>query len=321
MAEEIIKSYENRKEVIFMPSRLNFKNVELGDRDLLDKYLKKESGFIGEHNFADLYMWAYEYKSMYALYNGYLYIKMTSPEKGADFYLMPFGDRSGFCETLKVLIDEGKRTDGKLYFCFVSRWQKEIAEMVFKDNINLVLSRDFADYIYLSEKLIELKGKKLHGKKNHLNRFMKDNEGRWNYEDLDDFNAEEFYAFQLKWVSLHNPKEFEGETAAVKALLEARRELGVKGGLIRLEGKVIAMTLGTEFNSEVFVVNIEKALPNMNGAYQIINNEFAKRNLKGYKYINREEDMGLEGLRQAKMSYAPEFLGEAYEGYYCDKIC
>ncbi len=304
-----------------MPLRLNFKEVELSDRELLDRYLKKESGFIGEHNFADLYMWAYEYKSAYAFYNGYLYVKMKSPENGADFYLMPFGEKGGFSDALKVLLEEGVRKDGKLCFVSVSRWQKELAERIYGEKMQLVLSRDYADYIYLPEKLIELKGKKLHGKKNHLNRFMKDNEGRWNYEDLDDFNAEEFYAFQLKWVSLHNPEEFKGETAAVKALLDGRRELGVKGGLIRLEGKVIAMTLGTEFNSEVFVVNIEKALPDMNGAYQIINNEFAKRNLSGYKFINREEDMGLEGLRQAKMSYVPEFLGEAYEGYYCDTVC
>lgn len=301
-----------------MPLRLKFKEVELKDRELLDRYLKRESGFIGEHNFADLYMWVYEYKSSYALYNDYLYIKMTAPRSGTDFHLMPFGEREGFSQALKILIEEGKRKEGKLYFSSVSRWQKELAEKILGDRVQLVLSRDYADYIYLSEKLIELRGKKLHGKKNHLNRFIKDNEGRWNYEDLDDFNAEEFYAFQLKWASLHDPEEFKGETAAVKALLEARRELGVKGGLIRLEGKVTAMTLGTEFNSKIFIVNIEKALPGINGAYQIINNEFARRNLRGYKYINREEDMGLEGLRQAKTSYAPELLGEAYEGYYCD---
>ncbi len=298
-----------------MGSRLNFKRIELKDKELLDGYLKKESGFIGEHNFADLYIWQFEYNIQFAVYEGYLYLKMTFPEKGKDFYLMPFGKREGFIKALEVLAEEGSRTEGKIYFCFVSRWQKTLAEAAFGSRLSLVQSIDFADYIYTSESLIELKGKKLHGKKNHLNRFKRDFEGRWNYEELDDYNAEEFFAFQLRWCSLHDPKEFDGETKAVGALLENRKELGVKGGLVRVEGQVIAMTLGTEFNSEIFVANIEKALPDINGGYQIINNEFARRNLAGYKYINREEDMGIEGLRQAKTSYCPEFMGEAYEGW------
>lgn len=294
---------------------LNFKRIDIKDKELLDGFLKKESGFIGEHNFADLFMWQFEYDIRFALYDGFLYIKMTDPNEKKDFHLMPFGKRDGFIKALEVLAEEGKRKDGKLFFCSVSKWQKEPAEAAFGSRIELIPSVDFADYIYSSESLIELKGKKLHGKKNHLNRFKRDFEGHWNYEDLDNFNAEEFYAFQLKWCSLHDPKEFEGETKAVCALLENRKELGVKGGLIRVDGQVIAMTLGTEFNSEVFVVNIEKALPDINGGYQVINNEFARRNLSGYRYINREEDMGIEGLRRAKSSYCPEFMGEAYEGW------
>lgn len=300
-----------------MSERLLFRSIELKDKELLNSYLKKESGFLADHNFGNLYMWRFKYCTEFAVYNDYLYIKMMSPESDVHFYFLPFGKKEGYKEALRILIDEGKRDpDGKMWFCSSSSWQKELADSAF-DGFNLIPSRDFADYIYTSESLIELKGKKLHRKKNHLNRFIKDNEGKWIYEDLDEYNAEEFYSFQLRWADMHGSENFEDETLAVKILLDNRRELNVKGGLIRLEGQVIAMTLGTEFSKDVFDVNIEKALPDINGAYQIINNEFAKRNLSSYKYINREEDMGIDGLRQAKLSYCPEFLGDAYEGWYC----
>ncbi len=299
-----------------MTARLKFKGIEIKDKETISNFFKDEHGFNCEHNFADIFIWQKEYNTKIAIYNGYLYIKYGPAGSEMTAYCLPVGDKEGFKEAVLVLLEEAEQTYGKIRLFSVMPWQKEIVEKEFPGKFELIYSRDYANYVYLAESLIELRGKKYHGKKNHLNRFVKDNEGRWNYEDLDDYNREEFYSFQLKWCSIHNEEEFKGETEAVKLLLENRKELGVIGGLIRLDGKVVAMTLGTEFNKETFVVNIEKAMPDINGAYQIINNEFAKRNLYSYKYINREEDMGLEGLRQSKESYCPEILSETYEGYY-----
>ncbi len=299
-----------------MTARLKFKSIEINDKEAITSFFINEQDFSCEHNFADLYIWQHEYDLKFAIYNGYLYVKCTSSDTGVSAYVPPVGEKSGFRNALDCLIDEGESYGGKIRLYCVMPWQKEIIDREMPDKFELSYSRDYANYIYLAKNLIELKGKKYHGKKNHLNRFLKDYEGRWNYEELDDYNSEEFYSFQLKWCSIHNKEEFRGEIEAVRLLLEKRKELGVLGGLIRIDGQVAAMTLGTEFNKEIFVINIEKAMPDINGAYQIINNEFAKRNLTSYKYINREEDMGIEGLRKSKLSYHPEFLGETYEGYY-----
>ena len=89
-------------------------------------------------------------------------------------------------------------------------------------------------------------------------------------------------------------------------------ELKLSGGLIRIEGKPVAYTIGEEINPQVFLLHFEKALAGYDGLYAAINNEFARRNLSGYQYINREEDLGLEGLRKAKLSYHPAIILEKY---------
>ncbi len=300
-----------------MSELLEFKRFDIKDKEPVEELLKNEDKFLCAHNFADLYIWQYAYKTDFAIFNNYLILR--SGKDGEYGYTLPKGKKDGeeFLKAFDVLKKEAGRKKIKLFS--VTEWQKEVMEAEFGDKVHFEYDRNSADYIYTSESLITLKGKKLHGKRNHLNKFKNDYAGRWNFEELDEFNREEFYAFQLMWTHTRDDEGiFEGETAAVKALLDNIYALGVKGGLIRLDGKVIAMTLGTQMNTDVFVVNIEKALPEYNGAYQLINNEFARRNLTGYRYINREEDMGIEGLRKAKLSYLPEMMGQVYGGYYID---
>ena len=103
------------------------------------------------------------------------------------------------------------------------------------------------------------------------------------------------------------------ELKIIEAIFESYEELGFVGGLLRVDGKVIAYTMGEELNDEAFCVHFEKAFPDIRGAYAMINQQFVENELSGYKYIDREDDVGLENLRKAKLSYHPAFLFEKYE--------
>ncbi len=172
--------------------------------------------------------------------------------------------------------------------------------------------RDVADYLYEYKTLSELKGKKLHGKRNHINRF-EENYPDYVYEIIGASNYKECIELAYNWEKDNNPDEAEDkryERNIIEQALNNREQLGLIGGLIRVDGRVIAFTVGEAINDKCFVVHFEKAYADIQGAYPMINREFVRRQLKGYKYINREEDLGIPGLRHAKTSYQPVKLVE-----------
>ena len=151
-----------------------------------------------------------------------------------------------------------------------------------------------------------LKGKKYHGKRNHITNFKKNNPN-WSFEVLNRDNIQECIALHTEWIKNHeDDADYSFEFEAVLTAFENYEELGFLGGLIRVDGKVIAYTMGERHSDRLFVTHFEKAPAEIQGAYPIINQEFTKNCLMEYEYVNREEDLGIEGLRKAKQSYYPE---------------
>lgn len=176
-----------------------------------------------------------------------------------------------------------------------------------------VEDRDSFEYIYLRCDLVNLSGKKYHSKRNHIRTFNKNYD--WHFELLNDNNKERIRNCAYKWYSSkeeHGDKTLAIEKEIINFLLDNYKELNIKGGCIVAGGNTVAFSLGYEINNQVFDVCIEKALPEYAGAYSVINREFAKS--VEYKYFNREEDLGIDGLRKSKLSYHPIFL---VKKYYC----
>lgn len=170
--------------------------------------------------------------------------------------------------------------------------------------------RDWADYIYDCEKLTTLAGKKLHGKRNHIKQFQTQNP-EWVYETIDETNVEACIDMAKKWCRdncCQEDDEKEEEFHLVIQALRNHQALGMKGGLLRTAQGVVAFTLGCPITRDTFDVSFEKAYSEVHGAYPMINQQFVQHELQQYKYINREEDVGVEGLRKAKLSYYPELL-------------
>jgi hypothetical protein len=150
-------------------------------------------------------------------------------------------------------------------------------------------------------------GKKYHGKRNHLKHFYKTD---WSFEPIDKSNIDDCITFAASFYNESDSKDFSAvvEQYAINLFMMNMDYLDLKGGVLVSDGEIVGFTLGEQLNSDTFVVHIEKAISSVQGAYTAVCNQFAKSCAAELAYINREEDLGIEGLRKSKLSYRPAFL-------------
>ena len=174
-------------------------------------------------------------------------------------------------------------------------------KFVFEEN------REFFDYIYSVDELINLNGKKYHSKKNHFNTFVK----KYNYQycKVDNTNIDKVRERTLNWIKERNSDPEMEEYIAMEKMFDAFFDLGLKGGYITVDDEIVALSAG-ENNFGTAIIHLEKADPEFSGAYAAINKLFLENEFSELSYVNREEDLGIEGLRKAKLSYKPESLFE-----------
>ncbi len=287
---------------------IDFKKIELADKDLIQPYFNKYPGRSCERTFANIFLWSRRYPVSWALVEGALVIK--SQEEGSLSLAYPAGEPGQVKKAIDSLLAYSEEKQLPISF-HVTEEQFEQLESFYPGGFKVEYDRDDADYVYEAEKLATLSGKKLHGKRNHINKFKKLYEDRWTYEPMTKDNIEECFQMQFKWRAENDgdeDQEKRDELCVLQNGLRLFEELDLIGGLLRVDGKVVAFTFGEALCSDTFVVHFEKALTEIEGAYTMINQQFVEHACMDYQYVNREEDTGLEGLRQAKMSYRPAFL-------------
>jgi hypothetical protein len=175
------------------------------------------------------------------------------------------------------------------------------------------LDRAQSDYIYLTEDLIKLEGRKYHRKRNHIKQFKE--KVSYRYIPLTSEWISECLRLETEWCDLRHCEAVPGlfnESMAIKEAFTHFEELGLKGGTILINGKVEAFTLGEPLNRDTAVIHIEKANSAYEGLYSLINQAFLENQWSGYTYVNREQDLGEEGLRKAKESYFPHHMINKY---------
>ena len=292
---------------------LQFHEITLSDKPAVDRCAALANDRFCEHCFADIFIWQGNYNTDIAFWEDFCFLRMLRAE-GPAVYLAPFGG-GDYLAALALVEKDAAQNGRACRLISVTPAQKELMEKEQPGRFVFSTSEDTYDYIYLSEKLRTLSGSKLQTKRNLANRFEAAWEGRWTYSDMTAADRDEVYAFHLQW-GKDNPQicrgDFEGETCAVVRALNHFEALGMKGGILRVDGAIAAFTLGTPYTADTFVVQIEKADHRLDGAYQIINREFVRHNCADFTYVNREEDLGIPGLRQAKRGYRPVMMGEKY---------
>ncbi len=288
---------------------LEFKPIELSDKDIFREHLAADQPKASELTFTNLFMWRHRYCPVWGQYAGCLLI-ILRPKEGEPFGMRPVGSGDKR-EALKALTEYLKEISPKPK---ISRVCREFVESFADANgYEILTDRDNSDYVYLSKNLIELSGNRYHRKKNHLNRFVKDN--TFEYRSLDREVVNKFLDLQEDWCELRDcldSADLFDEDRAIYEALTNYEELGFKGGAILIDSKVEAFGLGELLNHDTAVIHVEKANPDITGLYAAINQMFCAREWADVKYVNREQDLGLEGLRKAKESYYPDHLVDKF---------
>lgn len=307
---------------------LIFKPITIQVKEEIESYLLKENSYFCNYCFVDIFIWRDLHQTEYCLKDNSLFIRKKSIINQRPIYSAPIGDRN-ITESITYILKDAKQKKIPAIITTISEKQKRELESTFPNQFTFKKLRDSADYIYRSDDLIHLKGNKYHAKRNYINRFLKIYKNRWSYENIEESNKKEVLSFYNEWYSknriekkstkinqnatIENDAYFKGEKFAIKYALEHFTPLDLRGGLLRLDNRIIAFTLGSQCTDEMFVIQIEKADRDIRGAYQMINQQFAMANCVNIPLINREEDLGIVGLRKAKLSYYPAFLGMKYE--------
>lgn len=293
---------------------IEFKELTKDDKALFDAY-RLDRYYENSHvSFTNLFMWRQAYEIMWAENNGILYAKARWD--GGEFAVQPYCLAGTPCVEAIANLDEyfaERRLPFRMYG--IEAGMAEACKAYFGDSALIDADRNNFDYVYLSDDLKNLAGRKYHGKKNHLNSFKK------NYQDAVYMPITEEIVTQCKlningWYKQHGSFDDPILTTERKAIIEVLNnfaDLDLVGGALLLDSRVIAFTFGEMLNADTAVIHVEKADPEIRGAYTAINQMFVEHVWADRAtYINREEDMGLDGLRQAKLSYKPAKLIEKF---------
>lgn len=288
-----------------------FRAPTLDDADLINSYLNQVHEMGCEYTFFNIFLWASHYRATFSIVEDFLIIR-TEQAAGCYSYAYPIGagDPS---PALQKLMELGRNRGCPFHLHGLTAPKVAVLEQLFPGQFEVTPQRNSFDYLYEVERLTTLTGKKYHAKRNYINRFIAEHPD-WTYEPLSEDNRDECLALATHW---YQSQEQIGhgqlaELTMIQQALDWLEPLHLKGGVLRSNRQVVAFSVGEPINDEVFVVHIEKAYADIPGAYPMINREFLKHTATSHRYVNREEDLGLEGLRKAKLSYHPQILLEKH---------
>lgn len=292
----------------------DFKNFEIKDKPLIDSYTKPWKLDCSDLSFANMFIWGADGKIQYTIFEDVLYIKLnfkTFPE----FFWPPipkYGSKFDYRELIDRVFNYLQ--EKKLVPVIRNIWEpfKEIIEKVYP-GLYMEPAEIAWDYVYSREKLATLKGKKLHGKRNHINRFL-ETYPDYEYKRLDSSMYQSCIEVYDEWKEGKDlsSEEFANERRSVALALGNMEALGLIGGAILINGEIKAFCVGERIREDIQLIHIEKADADINGLFTMINQQYVLNECKDVKYINREEDMGVEGMRKAKRSYYPEYMVKKY---------
>ena len=290
---------------------LNFKTISPKDTKWLQPVLDRTPNLCSDCSITCMVMWG---NARIAECGGF-YVPMVS--NGNQFYyLRPLGGED-FAPILKELFEDSQARKIPFQMAGITQPVRNYLEQTHK--FIYKIQQDYSDYIYTIDSLTTLRGRKLSAKRNHINHFELEHPD-WSCEAITCQNLSECEAMTAKWFDEHNEKEsslggIEKERRALSAAFAHYESFGFEGLALRIDGQIIAYSMGVPLNKTIFDVNFEKAFSSIPGAYAMINREFSRMIQKKYpeiQFLNREDDMGIAGLRQAKLSYHPAMILETY---------
>ena len=280
-----------------------FHPLEKEHKPLFDELFLKFPPAISEFTFTNLYSWRNIYKISLTLFDGFIVLRSERDNKKRFF--MPLGDGS-VKNVIEKILNEANTS-------FI-RLPEVTGELFSADNhFVLGLDRDNYDYLFKAEDLVSLKGKKYDGKRNLIKKF--NSMHKYEYLKLDATSIKQCLDFEERWCSVKDCDGVEGlsnERQAIREMVDNCSDFQLIAGAIKVEGKISALALAERLNKNTLVMHVLKADPNMVGLYQVVTNEFLTHEAGNFEYVNFEQDLGVAGLRTAKLSYHPIELVKKY---------
>lgn len=291
-----------------LPRFPEFRGIDLSLKPAVQDFLRRSPLEASEYTFTNLFAFRLAYQFQLSVLRDNLIIKNN---KRPGSFFAPIGG-SAIQETMKELFAYLNGSSGDAYIERVP--ESFVRSHLAGSDFIVDEDRDNFDYLYDVQELIELKGRKFHDKKNRVNRFRADY--RYEYLPLTPDRIEECIEFEHYWCEVRDCGKYPGlekERCAILELLNNFEALNIRGGIIKTGGKIAALTLGELLLQDTLVIHIEKAHSHMPGLYQVINQEFLMHEADGCTSVNREQDLGIKGLRSAKMSYNPSGFVKKYK--------
>ena len=275
---------------------IDWRDITLEDKARIEDKICASGCHGADYGFANLFIWRKAYRPKIAFCDNRLLVGMPQ----WNVYAYPKGD-GDVRNSIELLLDEAHSLGNKLRIRGLTDKTLEEFLPLYGDRFEIIEDRDNADYIYTSAKLCDLPGRHLSSKRNHIKHFERN--GPWEFHRIAAGSCGVFTSCE--------GGDLADEAGAIEEMFEHYETLGFLGGMLYQNGEPVAFTAGTKLDNEVFDTHFEKALPGVEGAYTMVNREFARLVKAEYPDIvafNREEDMGIEGLRKAKLSYHPDIL-------------
>ncbi|MCI8539717.1 MAG: DUF2156 domain-containing protein [Oscillospiraceae bacterium] len=300
---------------------IEFRDPVIEDRAWVEELFHAAGNRGCEYSFATMFLWHSAYRQKVARFGDFVLEYLTGSIGPSYLFPAGQGDLRPVIEALEA--DAAERGEPCKLIC-VTAGHMEQLESLFPGQYEYTTDRFGFDYLYEIDRLASLGGKKLHAKRNHIHRFEEAHPD-WTVEEITPANLPECVSMNRDWNRLYRNRDTEDgtpedetlrdESHALARAFQHYEDLGLSGLLLRTEGKVAAFTMGSPITPDTFDIHFEKAYSEMQGAYPLINREFARwiqARWPEVRYLNREDDMGVEGLRKAKESYYPDLMVEKH---------
>ena len=293
--------------------KLEFSTIAPDKKGLFTKFLWENDGRGCEMSFANLCLWG---EQGFALVDGHILILSKFGDRYIYLYPLGSGDKRTVID--RIISDSSERGI-RLRILGLSPADMEEIDRIYEGRFRFFLNEDTFDYVYDINDLAELKGKKYHGKRNHIARF-KEAIPNYKIELISENNSSKILEMAEAWYAEREEESgsYETEKIAIKRAMENYSALGFEGLALMDGDRVIGFTVASRMSRDTFDVHFEKAFSDIQGAYAVINQELAlyiRSKYPDVKYLDREEDMGIDGLRRAKKSYYPHHMIEKYTAY------
>ena len=298
---------------------ISFKTVTLCDKPWVDEIVRAENSPSADYNFGNIYIWDKYYRQLICRCGDRMLTKLRYEGKPA--FVFPIGS-GPLRPAIEALREFAAARGYPLVIRGITDRHREQLESEYPGRFRFELEEKNRDYIYLAEKLSTYAGKALHGKKNHCNRFEAEND--WRFVPLTRELIPGCLDMLVEWNEENRERLDESISFEHDALIRAFaafERLGLEGGVLYANGKIVGFSLGEMANEDTFDVHFEKAEGSINGAYPMVCRELTRLLLErhpGLVYMNREDDMGFESLRRSKLSYKPEYLLDKYIARWID---